>query len=217
MKLNLCIDIDGTITDAYYWLEMANEHFGIDIKPFQVTKYEIHEVLEIPKEDYLKFYEVYGEEIHTKADLRDNAKEILWALDQQHKITYVTAREARMKEVTEAWFRKHNLPKGEFHFLGTHYKVDKAKELKCHVFIEDRYENAIQLALAGFEVLLIDCYYNRNPLIPGVTRVFNWGDIHSRIEEYNRSIETIVQKAVDSCQIIEEYKAGHNDGSMKIA
>ncbi len=217
MKLNLCIDIDGTITDAYYWLEMANKHFGTDIKPFQVTKYDIHEVLDISKEDYLKFYEMHGEEIHAKACLRDNAKEILWELEKQHKLSYVTARELRMKSVTESWFRRNNLPQGELYVLGTHYKVNKAKELKCHVFIEDRYENAIQLALAGFEVLLIDCYYNRYSLIPGVTRVFNWRDIHKKIEEYNRSIEKIAQKALDSCLEIEQYKASLNEGATKIA
>lgn len=217
MRLNLCIDIDGTLTDAYYWLDMANKYFGTDIKPFQVTKYDIHEVLGISKETYLKFYELHGEEIHEKAELRKDVQEILWSLDQQHEISYVTAREGRMKEVTEAWFHRHNLPKGQLHLLGNHYKVDKAKELSCHIFIEDRYENAVQLAVAGFEVLLIDCYYNQNPLIPGVTRVFNWRDINKKIEEYNRSIEIIVQDAVNSFQILEEYKNRRADSPMKIA
>ena len=53
MKLNICIDIDGTITEPYYWLELANEYFGKNIKPYEVTKYEIHEVLNMPREDYL--------------------------------------------------------------------------------------------------------------------------------------------------------------------
>ena len=26
-KFNICIDIDGTITDAYYWLEPCNRYF----------------------------------------------------------------------------------------------------------------------------------------------------------------------------------------------
>ncbi|MFT9496714.1 5' nucleotidase, NT5C type [Anaerosolibacter sp.] len=217
MRLNLCIDIDGTLTDAYYWLDMANEYFGTDIKPFQVTKYDIHEVLGVPKEAYLAFYERHGEEIHRKAELRDDVKEILWTLDQDHEITYVTARETKMKEVTEAWFHDNNLPEGQLYLLGSHYKVDKARELRCHIFIEDRYENAIQLASAGFEVLLIDCNYNQKPLVPGVTRVFNWGEVHNKIVEYNQNIEMIVEKAVDSCQTIEEYKNRTMDKSMKIA
>ena len=217
MKLNLCIDIDGTITGAYYWLQMANEYFGTDIKPFQVIKYDTHEVLKIQKEDYLKFYEIYGKEIHAKADLRDHAKEILWELDQKYTISYVTPREAKMKDITEAWFCRHALPQREFHFLGTHYKVDKAKELNCHIFIEDRYENAIELASAGFEVLLMDCPYNRNPLIQGVTRVYDWKDIYKKIEEYNQTIEEICQRTLDICLVVEEYKINQKEGYMKTA
>lgn len=26
-NLNICIDIDGTITEPYYWLEISNKYF----------------------------------------------------------------------------------------------------------------------------------------------------------------------------------------------
>ncbi|MEW9121368.1 MAG: hypothetical protein AB2421_01560 [Thermotaleaceae bacterium] len=182
--MNICIDIDGTITDAYCWLEMTNQYFGRTIKPFEVTVYDVYEVFNIPKEDYLDFYERFGEEMHGKAEIRGTAKEILWKLDKQHNIYYVTAREEKMKRVTEAWFANNELPRGELYLLGSHYKVEKAKELDCDIFIEDRYENAIELSQAGFQVLLIDCYYNQGPLISGVTRVFTWKDIDETIEAY---------------------------------
>ncbi|MBS3995387.1 MAG: hypothetical protein KGZ33_06290, partial [Alkaliphilus sp.] len=57
----------------------------------------------------------------------------------------------------------------------------KAKELSCDIFVEDRYENAMELALSGFEVILIDCGYNRKSLMPGITRVFNWREINNAI------------------------------------
>jgi hypothetical protein len=66
--------------------------------------------------------------------------------------------------------------------LGSHYKVERAKQLECDIFIEDRYENAIQLALEGFQVLLVDCSYNRLPLLPGITRVRDWIEIYEEIE-----------------------------------
>lgn len=184
MKLNVCIDIDGTITEPYYWLESANEYFGKNIKPSEVTKYDIHEVLNVPREDYLKFYELHGKQMHIESEPRQDAKRILSKLNQLHNISYVTARDTKLKEITTEWFDIHGLPQAQLYLLGTHYKVDKAKELNCDIFIEDRYENAIQLAIAGFKVLLIDCYYNRKPLIPGVIRVFNWKDIYEVIEEF---------------------------------
>jgi len=196
MKFNICIDIDGTITEPYYWLELANKYFGKNIKPSDVTKYEIHEVLNIPREDYLKFYELYREHMHIESDLREDAKQILSILKQLHNISYVTARDVALREITVEWFTKHGLPQAELYLLGTHYKVDQAKELKCHIFIEDRYENAIQLALAGFKVLLIDCTYNQRILIPGITRVFSWKDIY---------------------EVIEKFKVKPNEGATEIA
>lgn len=214
MKLNLCIDIDGTITEPYYWLKLANEYFGTSTTPSEITTYEIHQVLNIPREDYLKFYDKYGVVMHAKANLREEAKQVLWELDRQHNIFYVTARETRLKEVTEEWFYKNNLPKGELYILGTHYKVDTARELECDIFIEDRYENAIQLALSGFKVLLIDCDYNRHPLIPGITRVFSWRDIKNKIQEYNRSLEANIEEAL---RIIRKYTDIDEEGATKIA
>jgi len=184
MKLNICVDIDGTITEPYYWLELANAYFRKNIKPSEVTKYEIHEVLNVPREDYLKFYGLYGNQMHIESEVREDVKQILSKLNRLHNVFYVTAREAKLEKTTTEWFTRHDLPQAQLYLLGTHYKVDKAKELNCNIFIEDRYENAIQLALAGFKVLLIDCNYNRKPLIPGITRVFNWKNIYKVIEEF---------------------------------
>ncbi len=30
-NLNICIDIDGTITDPYYWLNITNKYFNKNI------------------------------------------------------------------------------------------------------------------------------------------------------------------------------------------
>ncbi|OFI07247.1 5' nucleotidase, deoxy (pyrimidine), cytosolic type C protein [Clostridium acetireducens DSM 10703] len=187
MKLNICVDIDGTITDAYHWLEMANEYFKTNVKPCEVTVYYVHEVLKVTRQDYLRFYEMYGEEMHFNAILREQAKEVLCKLNKFHNLYYVTAREEKMKNVTNKWFSMNGLPNSQIYLLGSHYKVEKAKELNCDIFIEDRYENAIQLAQAGFKVLLMDCYYNRKPLISGITRVYNWSDIEKIIGEYTEN------------------------------
>jgi len=193
MGLNICVDIDGTITDAYYWLQYANKHFNKNLQPKDVTKYDIHEVFNISREDYQLFYEKYGRELHASAELRENAGAILSKLASQHKIYYVTARESIMEDVTKEWFNKNQLPSGELFMLGTHYKVDQAKKLNCNLFIEDRYENAIQLAASGIKVLLIDCNYNRQPLTKGITRVYCWQDIDTIVQEL--SLEILNAKA----------------------
>ncbi|TJX13588.1 hypothetical protein E9840_08885 [Tissierella creatinini] len=184
MRLNLCIDIDGTITEPYYWLKLANQYFGTNVSPSGITCYEIHKVLNIQIEEYLNFYNQLGERLHLEAEVRQDAGIILKRLEEQHNLHYVTARESKMTHVTKEWIKMHDLPKVGLHILGSHYKVKKAEELECDIFIEDRYENALELALAGFKVLLIDCNYNRSPLIYGITRVYSWIDIYEEITAY---------------------------------
>jgi uncharacterized HAD superfamily protein len=36
-NLNICIDIDGTITEAYYWLDLCNQYFNKKIEKKEVT------------------------------------------------------------------------------------------------------------------------------------------------------------------------------------
>lgn len=188
MRLNICVDIDGTITEPFYWLDAANRHFETNIKPYQVTTYDIHEVIGVTREEYNEFYSIYCESLHSNAKVRENSELVLWHLNQQHNIFYVTARDPQIRNTTENWFRRNDLPIAELHMLGSHYKVERAKKLECNIFIEDRYENALQLALEGFEVLLIDCTYNREPSIPGITRVSDWLDIYQEIELIHAAI-----------------------------
>lgn len=181
MKLNVCVDIDGTITEPYYWLEMANKYFKTDVEPHQIAAYDIHEVLGIPKEDYNEFYEMFGHTMHSNALIREQSREVLEVLNYKHNVYYVTARNIEMETVTRNWILKNRLPEAQLYLLGSHHKVEKAKELSCDIFVEDRYENAMELALSGFEVILIDCGYNRKSLMPGITRVFNWREINNAI------------------------------------
>lgn len=181
-ELNLCIDIDGTITEAYDWIPRVNEYFNTNIAPKDVTVYEIHRVLGIDREAYELFYALYGESLHLESKIRNGAKKVLSNLYRQHNIHFVTAREERMMTVTYLWFSHHKIPMDSLTLLGSHNKVGTAKDLDCHIFIEDRYENAIQLAQSGFEVLLMDCNYNKGLLPSKVTRISNWFEIESVIK-----------------------------------
>ncbi|AHM57401.1 putative nucleotidase [Peptoclostridium acidaminophilum DSM 3953] len=184
MELNICIDIDGTVTEPYYWLERANRHFGVDMKPSEVTCYEIHKVLGIPREDYVDFYNDVCFDIHSGARIREYAAQVLQDIASYCRLDYVSARHKKLDSLTHMWLMENDVHLGEVHLLGSHYKVDKARELLCDIFIEDRYENALELSAAGFYVLLIDCEYNRGPLPEGVVRVYDWNHIGYEIGKY---------------------------------
>ncbi|MBM7616084.1 5' nucleotidase, NT5C type [Alkaliphilus hydrothermalis] len=185
VQLNLCIDIDGTITEAYDWIPRANQYFNANIKPTDVTVYEIHKALGVESEAYEEFYHEYGEVLHEEVSIRKGAKEAINKLYKDHQIHIVTAREDKMRDITLSWFAGNQVPYHNLFLLGSHYKVAKAMELSCDLFLEDRLENALQLAAAGFNVLLMDCHYNQGPLPAGISRVKNWFEVY----DYIRSLE----------------------------
>ncbi len=183
-SLNLCIDIDGTITEPYYWIPRVNSYFNTNIQEKDAVVYEIHKILGVEADDYIKFYNLYGELLHKEAKARFGVTKMIKKLYEEHKIHFVTAREEKMKHVTLEWLTEHKIPMHSVSLLGSHDKVAKAQELKSDFFIEDRYENAIQLSQAGFTVLLIDCNYNRGKLPLNVIRVAGWSQIAKIIENF---------------------------------
>ncbi len=177
-NLNICIDIDGTITDPYYWLNITNKYFNKNITENQITKYYIYEVMGIKQSEYEEFYDKNKVQIHSEQKLRDDVESVIKTLSIMHNIFFVTAREKSLTMLTHSYLRKNSIPYDDLFVLGSHYKVDKAKELECNVFIEDNYDNAVQLSEAGFKVLLLDANYNRLPLNENIVRVYNWKEIY---------------------------------------
>ncbi|MBU3158811.1 hypothetical protein KPL37_03350 [Clostridium frigoris] len=182
-NLNICIDIDGTITDAYYWLNITNKYFNKNITQDDVTQYYIHEIMGVTLKEYDEFYKQNKFEIHSEQILREDVQIVIKKLSKLHNIYFVTAREKELTMFTHSYLKRNEILYDELFVLGSHYKVDKARELDCNVFIEDNYDNAVQLSNAGFKVLLIDTNYNRKALNDNIVRVYNWKEIYYTINK----------------------------------
>ena len=176
-NLNICIDIDGTITDPYFWLERAATHFGVKVNYDEFVQYEFHKVLKITEEAYNKFYEEYKFEYHTKDILRNSALEVIKEFYNHNNIYFISARDKSLEILTLSYLKNNNIPFDGLFVLGSHYKVKEAQRLKCDIFIEDNLNNAFNLSEAGFKVLLIDTTYNQGELNENIKRVYNWIDI----------------------------------------
>lgn len=190
-NLNICIDIDGTITDPYYWLDITNKYFNKNVTEDEITKYYIHEVMNISRSEYDEFYEENKFKLHSSQKLREDVKTVINKLSRLHNIYFVTARDESLKMLTYSYLNKNDLHYDNLFLLGSHYKVPKAKELNCHVFIEDNYDNAIQLSEAGFIVLLIDTNYNRKMLNENIIRVYSWKEIYSIMKKLSLYQEAV--------------------------
>lgn len=181
-NLNICVDIDGTITDPYYWVSFANDYFGLNICNEDVTCYDIAKVLNVTREEYLNFYEKKKYEIHIKQKLRSDVKDVIETLYMYNNIYYVTARDKSLEMLTKIYLKSHYMPSDEVIVLGNANKVPTAKKLNCDIFIEDSYANSLDLSENGFKVLLLDTNYNRLPLNENITRVKDWHEILEIIE-----------------------------------
>jgi uncharacterized HAD superfamily protein len=189
--LNICIDIDGTLTEPYYWLPMTNHYFNKNVTEEMITEYAIHEVMGIERQEYDKFYQKNKFKMHRDQKLRSDVKPILNTLSTLHNLYFVTARETDLEMLTHVYLRKNGLPYDGLFVLGSSYKVAKARELNCDLFIEDHYDNALQLSNKGFKVLLLDTAYNRKPLNENIIRVSNWKEIFHIINSLSQQNKAI--------------------------
>jgi uncharacterized protein len=188
-SITIGIDIDATLTVADYWVPWVNEHYQLNLKAEDVTEYEIEKILGISEADFWQMYDLHGEVLHADSAVRIEAPEVLKRLYKDHELHYITARHSRMKEVTEEWLLRHEIPHHGLHLLGSHDKVETAHQLGCQVFVEDRYENATAIAASGIEVLLMDCYYNRKlPLMDNMQRVADWKHAETIIRDLGKII-----------------------------
>lgn len=190
-NLNICIDIDGTVTEPFYWLESANSYFGKSLRPRDIRVYDVEEAMGLLPGDYDRFYDEFGEELHRGARMREGVTEVILRQHLNHYIHFVTARDMRMKSVSIEWLKSHRIAHDSISLLGSHDKVGKAGELNCDIFIEDRYENAISLAEAGYDVILIDCSYNKGKIPKNVTRLRNWYQVDRYIAEYSALYDSL--------------------------
>ena len=94
---------------------------------------------------------------------------------------FVTARSENLTDITKEWLNEKGIYNIDVHLLGSDYKIEKAKELNCNLFLEDNPHNAIQIANAGIDVILIDANYNKDINHEKITRVKNWNEIKELI------------------------------------
>lgn len=190
-NLNICIDIDGTITDPYYWLSYANDYFNSNISENQITSYDIAEILNVEQNAYLEFYEQFKIKIHSEQKLRNDVKDVLNELHQLNNLYFVTARDKSLELLTVLYLLNHEIPFDEVVVLGNINKVPTAINLNCDIFIEDSYDNAIQLSNSGFKVILMDTNYNKFPLNDNIIRACSWNEILQIITEISKEKEAI--------------------------
>lgn len=180
--MNICIDIDGTMTIRDYYIPFFNCFFQKNIKFTQMVEYDLKKVYGVNEYQIMDFYQKYGHVMHASAGIQDNVVKTLMKWKQKHDISIVTARTSEMEEVTVNWLTQHGLGEVPLHLLGTSRKTEFAKSLNCDLFIEDHPEEIKRMANAGIQTLLMDNPYNQNIIHTNIIRVNDWYEIEKIVD-----------------------------------
>lgn len=170
-----------------------NATYGTTYSPDDVVSYNLGEVWNCtPEEAQARIDEFVGTEFHHSAEAVFGAYDALKKLGEEYEIVIVTGRHEAMRDSTIEWLTKNFLGLyREIHFTG-HYEVEPDKkrkksevmtEIGADLFIDDALHFATDVASVGIPVLLFDTPWNQGELPHGVTRVFSWEEILSRISE----------------------------------
>jgi hypothetical protein len=75
---------------------------------------------------------------------------------------YITARSID-PEVTQKWLNTHGFPKATLYCVGSNdSKIEVAKQSGIDIFVDDRYENFVELTRAGIFTYLMDASWNQH-------------------------------------------------------
>lgn len=182
-RLNICVDIDGTITSPYYFLPYLNKLLGTDVGEEEYLSTDWNKVFGKEHAPLFKHFDELCPESYDVADLLEGADKYINKLAESSNIYFVTARKKCLYERTLLWLKNNGLEKFKTYMLGHNNKRDIAKDLNCDIFVEDNPENAHNLAEAGFRVILMDTKYNRELRHDNITRVNSWKEIYRIIQD----------------------------------
>lgn len=168
---NICIDIDGTMIDPYFFIPYLNELTGENVKEEEYTSIDWNDTYGPQYQNIYENFDVEYSHIYKEANILDGAKEVVdKLLENGDQVYFVTARSKDIDEITKSWIEKQGLDSSRVYSLsGNSGKVKMAEKLQCDYFIEDDPNNVKNLLKAGYKVLLMDTNYNKE-IISGIEK-----------------------------------------------
>lgn len=187
--LTLGIDIDGTVTAPNCFIPHLNEAFGKNLSFEDIVQYELHPFYGVSEEEMERWFDEHCTRLYAASPPQVGAKQTLRKLADEHELIYISARTESEYETTFTWFKKHQIPYDSIHLIGTHRKIEKAREQQIELFFEDKYDNACDICEElSIPVILFDTPYNQGPLPEKVFRVQSWQEVLPIVRETQRTV-----------------------------
>ena len=179
-KINLCLDIDSTVTQPDYWVDYANKYFNTNYVYDENTVAEFFANNGWNQKVFHNFYINFAPQMHRSAEIRPYAREAINKLKDFCNVYYVTARDSEVEHITIEWLKKYDIYSEVFH-TGSILKNDIAKKLNCHIFVDDNLFTAKKLLDDFIRVLLFDTGFNRHEHPENIYRVYDWKEVYAHV------------------------------------
>ncbi|OPL08099.1 MAG: hypothetical protein AVO33_02070 [delta proteobacterium ML8_F1] len=203
--MHIGIDIDGTITTPFYWLDFFNQKLGTSLSEKEITHYDHHLDFGIEAAAFQTLRKDHLKTIHRLAEPRPGAKDFVNRLFFENDQTFIiTAREASLATLTQFWLKKEDFLYTALYTLGSTEKRFLAARLGIDLFFEDRLETALGLSAAGIPTVLFDTPYNQAPPHPGIHRVKTWEEAYrvyrtfknEKTKTFEGQLKTLLHQAI---------------------
>lgn len=174
-QIHFGLDIDGTVTCPETFIPYLNKHFNKNFKLADITQYELTPLLNITEEQFWQWMNDHEPIIYANAKIASSFLDVINEWKNDHHFTYISARGNHYLQITQEWFKKHQIPYNHIELIGQHDKLNAIKKHNVDIFFEDKHDNACNIAEeCNIPVILLDTPYNQDTIPKGVIRVNNW-------------------------------------------
>lgn len=188
------LDIDDTITDTFgvmfgyaqkYTIEELGKSGKIDYSK-KLTNHNYIQALHNWNEDEeIDFFRKYYKPICEKTEPFPFAVDTINRLKEEgHKIVLITARwdfeDTDVRKLTEEWIKKQNISYDKL-VVNANTKLEAAMENNIDIFVDDSFENCVQVSKGGIKTFIMDTRCNKGLEDDNIKRVFSWPDLEYEI------------------------------------
>ncbi len=196
--MNIGIDIDDTISETFeillpyaqkYTIEELGKEGTIDFNKECVNHYYIEEMFNWSKEESVRFWNKYIDEILENVNIKVFASDIIKRLKEKgNNIFLITARwntnENNVENVTIKWLENNNVIYDKL-FLNAeaNRKVQIVEENNIDIFIDDSFENCKDVSeRTKAKVYMMNTRVNEKFSLQNIKRVYSWSEIEHLIK-----------------------------------
>jgi uncharacterized protein len=185
MRKRFGIDIDGTVTCPTSLIPYLNRSFNLTLTLDDITEYELTPFVNVSSKELAHWFDKTEHEIYANSPIAIGAKEVLTKWEQRHELIFISARGSHLLQLTKEWFVNNAIQFDHIDLIGTHHKIEAAKQHKVDLFFEDKHDNAVMIhEECQIPVILFDTPYNQDPIPDGVIRVHHWQEAYDWVEKW---------------------------------